>query len=231
MNIQAIAIALADDLFVQCQTLSPWTVNYVDLEESLAVGSISQELLAQGGVLYEFAGLAYADRDKHIFQRSAADWHVSSLSFVSVDHWPDVVASALLTTHASRIIVEALMQTSESAREQLSLVWREQVHHLTHWRQWISLLLVNPEIQIEITTAINRAIQKSGDLLPLGDDYDLLHQRWAEEVRTEIIGLGVSLTADLERSSRVSGGPSVERMIKNLRVARDPDGQSSYSIY
>jgi 1,2-phenylacetyl-CoA epoxidase catalytic subunit len=231
MNIQAIAIALADDLFVQCQTLSPWTVNYVDLEESLAVGSISQELLAQGGVLYEFAGLAYADRDKHIFQRSAADWHVSSLSFVSVDHWPDVVASAFLTTHASRIIVEALMQTSESAREQLSLVWREQVHHLTHWRQWISLLLVNPEIQIEITTAINRAIQKSGDLLPLGDDYNLLHQRWAEEVRTEIIGLGVSLTADLERSSRVSGGPSVERMIKNLRVARDPDGQSSYSIY
>ena len=68
-------------------------------------------------------------------------------------------------------------------------------------------------------------------MLPLGDDYDLFHQRWAEEIRTEINGLGVSVTADLERSSRISGGSSVERMIKNLRVARDPDGQSSYSIY
>jgi hypothetical protein len=38
MNLKDIALALADDLFVQCQTLSPWTTNYVDFEESLAVG-------------------------------------------------------------------------------------------------------------------------------------------------------------------------------------------------
>ena len=59
MNIQAIALALADDLFVQCQTLSPWTVNYVDLEESLAVGSISQELLAQATDISAGSGIDY----------------------------------------------------------------------------------------------------------------------------------------------------------------------------
>lgn len=231
MNIDAIAIALADDLFVQCQTLSPWTVNYVDLEESLAVGSISQELLAQGGILFEFAGLLYGERDERIYQRSATEWNLSSLSFFSANHWPDVVASAFLTTYASRVIVESLMQTSDLAKEQLLLVRQEQILHLAHWRQWISLLLTNPQTNDEISTAINRSVQNAGDLLPLGEDYDLLHNRWAEEVKAEIVGLGLSVTADIVRASRVSGGSKVENLITNLRIARDPDGRSSYSIY
>lgn len=231
MNSDHLAIALADDLFVQCQTLAPWTVNYVDLEESLAIGSISQELLAQGGVLYEFAGLFYAERDQHIFRRSASEWHVSSLSFFSSDHWPDVVASAFLTAHASRIIVESLMQVSDIASERLSLVGREQVLHLAHWREWISLLFANSDTRDEISDSVIRALQKAGDLLPSGEDYDLLFSRWAKEVKTEITGIGISLIGDVERCGRVSGGSQMEHLVKNLRIARDPDGQSSYSIY
>jgi 1,2-phenylacetyl-CoA epoxidase catalytic subunit len=231
MNSAAVAIALADDLFVQCQTLSPWTVNYVDLEESLAIGSISQELLAQGGVLYEFAGLSDEERDKRIFQRSASDWNVASLSFFPSNHWPDVVATAYVTAQASGITIDALCRTSESADEQLKLIGREQALHLAHWSQWISLLLVNNETKGEISAALNLAVEKAGDLLPLGEDYDLLHERWAKELKSEIAGFGLSPVSDIVRSGRVSGGSRVELLIQNLRSARDPDGLSSYSIY
>jgi len=231
MNSAAVAIALADDLFVQCQTLSPWTVNYVDLEESLAIGSISQELLAQGGVLYELAGLSYEERDKRIFQRSASDWNIASLSFFPSNNWPDVVASGYITALASKIIVEDLKKTSESTAEQLVLVGREQTLHLAHWSQWISLLLVNPETKGEISMALNNAIKEAGDLLPVGKDYDLLYERWAEELKSKIAGFGLSAVSDVSRSSRVSGGSKVEKLIENLRGARNPDGLSSYSIY
>jgi len=231
MNSEAVATALADDLFVRCQTLSPWTVNYVDLEESLAVGSIAQELLAQGGVLYGFSGLTEAERDQRVYKRGAQEWTVASLSFFSVHYWPDVVATAFVTTHASRVIVEALMQTSELAHEQLKVVEREQVLHLAHWRQWISLLIANPETIGEITTAVNKAVQNAGDVLPLGKDYDLLYQRWVHDLTEDISSLGVTPPSNIQRSERVAGGSGVEHLIKNLRTARNPDGQSEYSVY
>ena len=46
----------ADDLFLHGHDLTRWITDYVDIEESMAVGSMSQEELAHGATLLEFAG-------------------------------------------------------------------------------------------------------------------------------------------------------------------------------
>ena len=122
MKPQDFALALADDLFVQCQTLSPWTTNYVDFEESLAVGSIAQEILAHSGVLMDWAGLDKDQKDRRIFARSASDWRVTELSFFSADSWPELICGAYFLTQASKITVNALMADSNENGRSLNLV-------------------------------------------------------------------------------------------------------------
>ena len=231
MNEREVALALADDLFVQCQTLAPWTVNYVDLEESLAVGSIAQETLAQGGILYRFAGLSDAERDERVYQREASEWSVSTLSFLSVDHWPDLVAGSYLCALASLRAVEALMDTGESAQEQLRIVHSEQVLHVTHWRKWISLLLGNTETEGEMVGALDGCLKRGGDLLPAGTDRDHIHAQWKSDVSADLTAWGVSMAVGAERTNRSRGGEKVVRLLDELRTARSAGGRSNYAIY
>jgi 1,2-phenylacetyl-CoA epoxidase catalytic subunit len=231
MNVREVALLLGDDLFVQCQTLSPWTVNYVDLEESLAVGSIAQEMLAQGGMLYLFAGLSDADRDDRVFCRPASDWTVSSLSFFPSRHWPDLIAAAYLATQASRATVKALSATSGEATEYLQIVHSEQELHIDHWRKWISLLLNNSETEGEILDSLTRALERTSDLLPIGADHDGIHEEWTGAVTTDIAAWGVKSVDLAPRTKRASGGMQVSQLIDNLRTARSASGQSNYAVY
>lgn len=231
MDTKSLSLALADDMFVQCQTLSPWTVNYVDLEESLAVGSIAQEVLAHGGVLYTVAGFDPSERDARVYARLADDWSVAGLSFLAPDHWPDLVAGAYLAGQASKVIVEALMAGSDDARQSLSLVHSEQVLHVTHWRRWISLLMKSAETVSEMSAAMNGALQKSGDLLPLGAAYDVLHSDWVSAISVDLAGWGIAAGQIADRTSRVPGGARIAGMVKDLRVARAGDGSSHYAVY
>ncbi len=231
MNEREVSLALADDLFVQCQTLAPWTVNYVDLEESLAVGSIAQEILAQGGILYRFAGLSDAERDERIYQRDSAGWSVSTLSFLSGDHWPDLVAGSYLCAQASLQTVEALMETGESAHEQLGIVHSEQVLHVAHWRRWIALLLGNTETEGEMMASLDGGLKRGSDLMPVGADHDRIHDRWKSAVTADLSAWGVSMTVGAERTSRSSGGEKVVRLLDELRTARSAAGHSNYAIY
>ena len=47
----SLVLAWCDDLSLQSHQLSKWITDYFDLEESLAVGSIAQELLAHSAAL------------------------------------------------------------------------------------------------------------------------------------------------------------------------------------
>lgn len=226
-----LALSLADDLFVQCQTLSPWTVNYVDLEESLAVGSIAQEVLAHGGVLYGLAGCQPSERDARIYARPASEWSVADLSFLPSVHWPDLVASAYLNAQASKVVVDALMERSERARQALALVHSEQSLHIMHWRRWISMLTGAAEVAVEMRAAIQSALGRSGDVLPTGDQHDALHHAWADAVSVDLVGWGVPTTQIPGRVPRTAGGAKITSMVDDLRVARASDGTSNYAVY
>ena len=233
MKPEDIALALADDLFVQCQTLSPWTTNYVDFEESLAVGSIAQEILAHSGVLMEWAELDKDQRDRRIFARSASDWKVAELSFLSADSWPELICSAYFLTQASRINVNALMTDSSKNGRSLRLVHSEQLLHLSHWRRWITILLSDVDTELDVNSALRSVLDRVGDIFPsstgvIGD----LKRSWIVDVKYDFKQWGVSLDpAVVAEKSRTAGGTNVEKMVFELGIVRTADGSPEYSVY
>ena len=233
MKPQDIALALADDLFVQCQTLSPWTTNYVDFEESLAVGSIAQEILAHSGVLMDWAGLDKDQKDRRIFARSASDWKVTELSFFSADSWPELICSAYFLTQASKITVNALMADSNENGRSLKLVHSEQLLHLSHWRRWITILLADADTELDVNSALRKVLDRAGDIFTsstgvIGD----LKKSWIVDVKADFKQWGVSLdpVAVIEKS-RTTGGSNIEKMVFDLGFVRTADGSPEYSVY
>ncbi|MHB1089505.1 MAG: Phenylacetic acid catabolic protein [Ilumatobacteraceae bacterium] len=233
MKQQDIALALADDLFVQCQTLSPWTTNYVDLEESLAVGSIAQEILAHSGVLMQWAGLDQDQKDRRIFARSASDWKVSELSFLSAGSWPELICSAYFLTQASKVIVNALMAGSDEDRKGLQLVHSEQLLHLSHWRRWIIVLLADADTKSDVTTALRMVLDRTGDIL--ADSTSVIgtfRKSWLADVKADFEQWGISLDpAVVAEKARITGGSNVEKLVADLGFARAADGSPEYSVY
>jgi len=233
MKYNDIVLALADDLFVQCQTLSSWTTNYVDFEESLAVGSISQEVLAHSGVLMELAGLDKDQRDLRIFMRSPSDWKVTELSFFSADSWPELICGAYLSTQASQIIVSALMADSNEYKTSLKLVHSEQLLHLSHWRRWITILLADADTKSDVNLALRTVLDRASDIFAsstgvIGD----LRRSWIEDVRADFKKWEVSLDpAAVAEKPRATGGSNVEKMVFDLGFVRKADGSPKYSVY
>ena len=231
MNIREVSLSLADDLFVQSQTLAPWTVNYVDLEESLAVGSIAQEKLAHGGIMYALAGLSDTERDAHIYQRDSSSWSLSTLSFMSKVHWPDLIAGAYFCSQAALFTVEELMLTNSHAHEQLRLVRSEQILHVNHWRKWASMLFGNIETKSEMVTALEFAVSRCGDLIPQGSDHDAIFDLWSTAVSSDLLNWGIASPPIVERVARIHGGDRVVQLLGELSTARSENGRSNYAVY
>lgn len=229
----ALALALADDLFAQCQTLSPWTTNYVDLEESLAVGSIAQEILAHSGVLMECAGFDKDQKDRRIFARSASEWKVAELSFLSVDTWPELICGAYFLTQASKTIVVALMADSDEIGRGLHLVLREQLLHLSHWRRWITVLLADRDTKPDVTSALQTVLDRTGDIFDDStSDFTDLKRSWIVDVKADFEVWGISLDpAVVVEKTRTTGGSNVEKLVSDLGFVRRADGSPEYSVY
>lgn len=233
MNLKDIALALADDLFVQCQTLSPWTTNYVDFEESLAVGSIAQEILAHSGVLMDWAGLDKDQKDRRMFARRASDWKVTELSFFSADSWPELICGAYFLTQVSKITVNALMADSNENGKSLKLVNSEQLLHLSHWRRWITVLLADADTELDVNSALRKVFDRAGDIFAsstgvIGD----LKKSWIVDVKADFKQWGVALDpAAVVEKSRTTGGSNIEKLVFDLGFVRTADGSPEYSVY
>jgi len=233
MNFKDIALALADDLFVQCQTLSPWTTNYVDFEESLAVGSIAQEILAHSGVLMDWAGLDKDQKDRRMFARRASDWKVTQLSFFSADSWPELICGAYFLTQVSKITVNALMADSNENVKSLKLVNSEQLLHLSHWRRWITVLLADADSESDVNSALRKVFNRAGDIFAsstgvIGD----LKKSWIVDVKSDFKQWGVALDpAAVVEKFRTTGGSNIEKLVFDLGFVRTADGSPEYSVY
>ena len=74
----------ADDLFLHGHDLTGWITDYVDIEESMAIGSMAQEELAHAATLLEFAGDDPVQRDWRLFVRPVDAWAPAALVTRSV---------------------------------------------------------------------------------------------------------------------------------------------------
>ncbi|POX42497.1 hypothetical protein C3486_04210 [Streptomyces sp. Ru73] len=128
--------ALADDLFLHAHRLAERTVDYTELEEALAVGSIAQEDLAHARTLLELLGYGEAEADAHFFDRPAALWQPTALTASARDGRPWAVARGLCVAAGAAALALCSLDVpglGPAATAALTAVADEQRLHLAHW--------------------------------------------------------------------------------------------------
>lgn len=155
--------ALADDLFVLGNRLGERIVDYIDLEESLAVGSIGQEALAHAETVLALHGFDESAVDAHFFERPQAQWQVSRV-VGRLGDWPSTVACGLVIAAAVTVLA------GEHAADEpaIAAVRDEQRVHLDHWRRWAQALAAWPETREEFAQAYAGVTRSAGDLFGAG---------------------------------------------------------------
>jgi 1,2-phenylacetyl-CoA epoxidase catalytic subunit len=213
-------LAWADDLFLSGHQVGGWIVDYVELEESLAVGSIGQEQLGHARELLTACGLDVTSRDARLFDRPAADWNPSGLVAARGDDWAELVAGSYLLAAATLAIVDA----ASGAHDALTVIRPEQALHLEHWRRWLALLRNDATTAPRLEAALERTAARADDLLAAvpGATIDLDTARTAFGER-----LGEDDVAGPERFFiRVEREPgrhaaAIEPIVADLRAVRD----------
>ncbi|MFJ4184310.1 Phenylacetic acid catabolic protein [Kitasatospora sp. NPDC089509] len=134
--------SIADDLFLHSHHLAELTVDYTELEEALAVGSIAQEDLAHARTIMGLLGCDDAAADAHFFDRSLERWQPTALTACPRDDRPWSVARGLLmAAGTSALLLSALGAPGGAApgssdaalRSALRAMADEQRLHLKHW--------------------------------------------------------------------------------------------------
>ncbi|MFF7888917.1 Phenylacetic acid catabolic protein [Streptomyces sp. NPDC020794] len=168
-------LALADDLFVLGNRLGQRIVDYIDLEESLAVGSIGQEALAHAETVLSLHGFDAAAADAHFFERPQEQWQVSRV-IGRLGEWPSTVVCGLVISAAVSMLAEERADDEPA----IAAIRDEQLVHLDHWRRWARALAAWPETREEFTQAYADVTHCAGDLFGVGPHdavTDALHAR------------------------------------------------------
>lgn len=245
MSVQApLVLAWCDDLFVQGHVFAAWITDYIDLEHSLAMGSISQELLAHSSALMGACGLKAVDRDERIFRRSPHQWFASRIAPVPGADWPSTVASGFLLSQAALTMRTGLSLPPQPQNGRLAdVIAAEQDSHAVFWERWLGVFARTPSIRNELVAALEGTGSAASDVfgLPLGEEVEdqlivvprlELHRTWATRVK-QILGVyGFDLPGlEDEPTIRQPDGAAVERMLTDLVAARGAGGVRLFEVY
>lgn len=242
-------LALCDDLFIQAHQLANWITDYVDLEESLAVGSISQELLAHSAALMGICGLGPEARDEQIFRRGSQQWWPSRVSCLPDRNWPATVVRGFVLNRAMIAIRPNLAVPDKPRVQQLAeVINAEEDLHAGHWLRWVSILAADANTAAEFQQEVDRALADAADLFGVvpveGDvetDAELLllesdlitaHATWVDDVTALLTRCGLVVSAmPTEIRPRTAGGACVDGVLRELGHSRSAGGSSNYEIY
>jgi 1,2-phenylacetyl-CoA epoxidase catalytic subunit len=186
----------AQDHFLHGQLLTPWITDYIDLEESLAVGSIAQEEFAHAALLLELAGADLVGRDELIYRWPQARWAPAALATMPLPEWPDAVVRALLLATAAATRTASLGESPEPNRRDAAIVLlAEQQLHITHWSRWVFRLGNDPRTAAALAAAVTALLPAATDLFDgFGVDEpaeEQLRREWAKQVSTILRSGGV----------------------------------------
>jgi 1,2-phenylacetyl-CoA epoxidase catalytic subunit len=231
-------LRVAEDRFLHGHLLGRWITDYVDLEESLAVGSISQEELAHAATLMEFAGLDDEGRDAFIFERPVEDWQPSALLAHRLHDWPAAVLRGYLLASVGEV---GSVLLSHARRPELQsagqVIAAEQRLHVTHWERWVTILG-----QDERTADEFRA--RAAEVLPLARDVfgtpafdeasgEAAHTAWVDAVSGPLSAVGIPVDA-LGRSPAPRGelgGSELADILGDIRSQRVGAGDGVRGLY
>lgn len=231
----------ADDLFLHGHDLTCWITDYVDIEESMAVGSMAQEELAHGATLLEFAGDDPEERDWRLYRRPVEEWTPSEPVAHPVRDWPVAVARALLVTEATLTVVDHLAEGADPPfASALQVVRAEQELHARHWRRWVKILHGDPSTVDELRRAFAEQAEGSADFfgaIPDSDDDEVLgelHDEWRRRVAKALEESGVT-DVDLPETPRPRRGrgpdDDLAEILSGLRAVRTANPDWNYEVH
>lgn len=237
----AVLLAWADDLTVHGSRLARWITDYVDLEESLAAGSIAQQELAHAATLLELCGLDPKQRDALIFERGPASWSPSQLTVGEDDDWPASVAESFLLTHGVLALLDEL-----GTGETVQVMRAEQRLHATHWERWVALLAAG-DLRDGFLPVLEAAVVRAGDLFgepaaafnpPAAPqpriDLDAAHVRWAEALAGRLADLGLpplQLPPSPQPRQRGDVSSVLVDLVATMRSVRTANPDFTYAVY
>lgn len=241
--------AWADDLYLHGSALARWITDYIDLEESLAVGSMAQEDVAHAARLLELCDVDPQTRDGLIYTRPAEEWTPSLLTSWAPLTWPETVARAFMVGTAFACLVDELVAGGQGPVGKTARVMAaEQRLHVRHWSRWVGILASNPATLAAFEDALGEATQRAGDMfgelaspiIPDGEadlpklDVEPLHQRWRERVDEGLASVEAPCASLPERPRpRRAGGDlaSLRRTVERLRSVRNGHPDFLYEIH
>ncbi|MFF5988767.1 Phenylacetic acid catabolic protein [Prauserella flavalba] len=241
MNEPEIFLRYAEDQFLHGHLLSSWIVDYVDLEVSLAVGSIAQEELAHAATLLGLAGQDRTDRDRFVYERPLSEWWPSRLVVADDRDWPSTVLRGLLVASAGMLLSRGLTEHSdEQVRQATSTMLAEQELHRTHWTSWVRLLGGDARTRDDFGKRGADLLPLAGDLfgaapgMPAGPVRRRLHESWLAELGPLLAAadLDVALLGAAPRP-RVAGSEQAQLgrtlgTVRSLRVGPDDGVRAVY---
>jgi phenylacetate-CoA oxygenase PaaI subunit len=189
-------LSWAQDHFLHGHLLSSWITDYIDLEESLAVGSIAQEELAHASLLLELAGYGETGRDEIVYSWDPARWSPAELVTMSIDDWPATVLRGLLLSTAARARTAWLANASDIAlRQAAAVLMAEETLHVVHWRRWVHRMAHDARTAGELQARTDALLSASCDLLDGLPDGDLqsVRRAWWADVVEALDGAGVTV--------------------------------------
>lgn len=231
-------LRVAEDRFLHGHLLSRWVTDYIDLEESLAVGSIAQEELAHAATLIELAGLDERARDGLIFERPLQEWRPTAIVTYRLEDWPAAVLRGYLLATVG--VTGSLLLSGARDPELRSagqVMVAEQQLHVTHWERWLSALGNSDRTAGELRA-------RGADVLPLARDvfgepaFDessgaAAHAAWLEAISPVLGDVGVPV--DLLRGPPIprSGGATTElvEILDEVRAERTGAGDGVRGLY
>lgn len=220
----------AQDHFLHGHLLTSWITDYIDLEESLAVGSIAQEELAHASLLLELAGYGEAARDDMVYRWDPALWSPAELMTLPIYDWPSTVLRGLLLSTAATSRTAWLGNSAEPARQQAAAVLvAEQTLHVTHWQRWVHRLADDPRTERELQAAADAVLVVCSDLLDGLPDTNLVAMRrtWWADVVEALGGAGIIVPAAAPTArgrrpgNELAGLSSILSPVRELRTTPD----------
>ena len=183
-------VATATDSFIHGELLSMWIVDYVDLEESLAVGSIAQEEYAHAATLFLAAGLDDEARDRHVFETPLSEWTPAQLVGSRLHDWPSTIVRGLLLAQAGIVRAEGMLASDDpQLRSAGGVFLAEYKLHAWHWGRWIRVLAESEQSSSELSAKAPGVVALGTDTFGLQTDHADAHQDWVARVAVELSGI------------------------------------------
>lgn len=206
MNRQEALRRWADDEFVVGHHLGRMMHAHLDLEEAIAMGSLSQDELSHCSLVCELLGdTDEAAKDRRLMLRDPLDFRCSSLAVLEVETWPDAVAKHVLYEVADAFRVAALAPET--------VIHREEELHRRHWWAWAEALAGRAAGRAALEASVERLWPATGDLLDMGIEIE--RTKWLDGLRSGFEPLGIRLPArPPERARRADYASAAERAIR-----------------